>query len=88
MTWISRSGNSPAAIRALLIVPDSVSAQSTQTIASAPSSKAASNASWKAPGLAADVVGNGASGAVMRVQNSLHRQVHAGPERLVAEAAR
>ena len=41
-TWISRSGSMSRAIWALLIVPDSVFATWTETIASAPSAKAAS----------------------------------------------
>ena len=41
-TWISRSGSMSRAIWALLIVPDSVPATWTETIASAPAVKAAS----------------------------------------------
>ena len=56
--------------RALLIVPDRLPATLTQTIASAPAAKQPSKASRKSPGLDAAVVGNGASGAVIRFQNS------------------
>ena len=58
------------AIWALLIVPDSEPATWTETIASAPASKAASYASLNSPGDEAAVLGNGASGATIRFQNS------------------
>ena len=69
-TWISRSGRMPAAMRAALSVADSWSETVTQTTDSAPPSKAASNAARKSPAEHAAVVGNGASGAVIRAQNS------------------
>src|SRR6476660_1054231 len=65
-TWISRSGSMSRAICALLIAPDRVPATLTETIASAPAAKAASNASLKSPGDAAAVLGNGASWATIR----------------------
>src|SRR3954447_1370651 len=69
-TWISRSLSRPAATWALLMAPDRVLATLTETMASAPSAKSRSSATWKSPGLAAAVLGNGASGAVIRAQNS------------------
>ena len=51
-------------------VPDSPEPTVTQTIASAPAAKAPSNASLNTPGLDAAVVGNGASGAIIRSQNA------------------
>ena len=52
------------------MAPDSVPATLTATMACAPASNAASKASLYSPGDAAAVVGNGASGATMRSQNS------------------
>src|SRR4029079_2775552 len=69
--WISRSGSMSRAIRALLMAPDNVSATWTATIASAPSADAPSEASRNSAGDEAAVVGNGASGAVIRAQNSV-----------------
>ena len=68
--WISRSASISRPIWALLIVPDSAPATWIETMASAPSAKAASYASRKSPGLDAAVVGKGASGAVIRSQNA------------------
>ena len=59
-----------AAIRAALSVADSWSETVMQTTDSAPPSKAASKAVRKSPAEQAAVVGKGASGAVMRAQNS------------------
>ena len=69
-TWISRSGSMSRAIWALLIVPESVPATWTETIASAPAAKAPSYASLNSPGDEAAVFGHGASGATMRSQNA------------------
>ena len=70
MTWISRSGSSPRATSADLSVPDSDPDTLTHTTDSAPPSKARWNSPRKSPGAAAAVVGKGASGAVIRTQNS------------------
>ena len=69
-SWISRSGSRSRATWALLNVPDRVEPTVTQTIASAPPAKIASNVSLNVPGLDAAVVGNGASGATIRSQNA------------------
>ena len=69
-TWISRPGTPCAPSSALLNVADSLSPTVTHTIASAPAAYSASKAAWKSPGEAAAVVGNGASGASIRAQNS------------------
>ena len=67
---MSRPGSISRATWALLWVPDRVDPTVTHTTASAPPAKAASNVSLNTPGLAAAVVGNGASGAVIRAQNA------------------
>ena len=69
ITWISRSGSRPRATCAAFRVPDRSPETFTHTTASAPPANAASNALLKSPGEAAAVVGNGASGAVIRSQN-------------------
>ena len=88
--WISRSGSRPFATSALLIVPGQRRPTTwTETIASAPVVEAPSRRRpGTRPGWQAAVFGNGASGAVIRAQNSRRRQVHAGAERLVAERHR
>ena len=69
-TWISAAGMPCAASPALLNVAESLLPIVTQTIASAPAASSAAKAAEKSPGDAAAVVGNGASGAIIRVQNS------------------
>src|SRR5664279_6576532 len=69
-TWISRPGCCCAPISALANVPDRRLPTVTHTTDAAPAANDAANASAKAPGAAAAVVGNGASGASIRFQKS------------------
>ena len=85
MTWISRPPSTSAAIRALLIVPDSVSAMSTQTIASAPSANAASNASWYSPGTGGRCRGERRVGRRHPLPEVLGREVDTGLEGIAPE---
>ena len=82
MTWISRSGSWSRATWADLSVPDRSPETQMHTTASAPASNAAWNALMKSPGAAAAVVGNGASGAVIRCQNSSVVRLTPGRKRL------
>ena len=69
--WISRSGSMSRAISALLIVPDSVPATWTETIASAPAANARLVGRLEvARATRPRSSGTGASGAVIRSQNS------------------
>ncbi len=76
-TWMSRSGSMARAIWALLIVPDSVPATWTETIASAPAVEGRFVGRLEVAGRHAAVVGNGASGAVIRVPELVGRHVDA-----------